>query len=112
MVAKIICFFSCCLCAYSFFAMSVGGADRTDPINFFSGDESLKDKIKDLRNYNAEMSRMYKLWGLSLILVGVLFFVLPMLASLITVCVVGIASSIVAYKTYKTILKKYSREVV
>ena len=112
MLAKFICFFSCCLCAYGFFAMGVGGADRTDPINYFSGDNTLKDKVKDLRNYNAEMSRMYKYWGLSWIIVGALFFVLPMLAALIAVFVAGVAGTVVTYKLYKSILKKYSQEVV
>ena len=108
MVEKFISCFSCLLIAYAFFAMGVEGKDRTDPITYYSGDDTLKVKIKDLKNYNGEMARMYKYWALSWIVVGALFFPLPMLPAIIMVFAAGTVGVIISYRTYKSILRKYS----
>ena len=108
MVGKFVCFFCCLMIAFAFFAMGVGGKDRTDPINYFSGDETLKDKVNDLKSYNAEMSRMYKYWALSWIFVGASFFPLSIPAGVVVLIIALGVGTIVTYRAYKNILKKYS----
>ena len=108
MVGKFICFFCCLMCAFAFYAMGFGGKERTDPINYFSGDESLKDKVKDLKNYNAEMARMYRYWGLCWVVVGVLYFPLPISGGVAVMIIALGIETIVTYRVYKKILKKYS----
>ena len=108
MVGKFVCFFCCLMIAFAFFSMGFGGKDRMDPINYFSGDETLKDKVKDLKNYNAEMSRMYKYWALAWVVVGALYFPLPISAGVAVMIIALGVETIITYRVHKNILKKYS----
>ena len=44
MVGRIVALVCCLLCAFPFFVISVYNKDSSEPINFWSGDTSLKDK--------------------------------------------------------------------
>ena len=46
MVGKIIALVSCIMCALPFLIISVYNKDSKEPINFWSGDTTLKSKVK------------------------------------------------------------------
>ena len=63
MAGRIISFISYLLCAIPFWAIAKFGKDSKDPISFWSGDTSLKGKVKDVPAYNREMARVYTIYG-------------------------------------------------
>lgn len=95
------------LCALPFLIAGIFMKKGSEPINFWSGDYSLKDKVKDIPSYNAEMSALYLKYGLSFLLASVLFFFAPIAAMIIIglCCSVGV---FLVYRKYKQILGKYS----
>ncbi|MGM9940664.1 MAG: hypothetical protein ACI32N_01580 [Bulleidia sp.] len=48
----------CLLCGSAFFLCSMMGSPDT-PLAFFSGDDTLKDKLNDIPGYNHVMKRAY-----------------------------------------------------
>lgn len=56
MVGRIVGLVSCLLCAVPFLIISVYNKDSKEPINFWSGDTSLKNKVKNVQDYNKEMA--------------------------------------------------------
>ncbi len=107
MVGRIIALVSCLLCAFPFFVISVYNKDSREPIIFWSGDTSLKDKVKDVKGYNTEIAGLYKKCALFFLLTGILFIVFPIAGTVLLVfdCSVGIY---LAYRIYKGILGRYS----
>ena len=83
MVGKIIALVSCLLCAVPFLIISIYNKDSKEPINFWSGDTSLKEKVADIKGYNKEMALLYLCFD----------------------CTLGI---FLMYRVYKKILKRYS----
>lgn len=107
MAGRIVSFICFLLCAFPFFVISVYGKDSREPINFWSGDTSLKDMVKDVKSYNAEMAGLYRKCALFFLLTGFLFVVFP--AAGIVFAVFGCSAGIyLAYRIYKKILEKYS----
>ena len=107
MVGRIVALVCCLLCAFPFFVISVWGKDSSEPINFWSGDASLKDKVKNVKGYNTEMAGLYRKCALFFLLTGFLFVVFP--AAGIVFAVFGCSAGIyLAYRIYKKILEKYS----
>lgn len=51
MVGRIIGLVCCLLCAFPFFVINIYNKDSSEPIGFWSGDVSLKDKVKDIKGY-------------------------------------------------------------
>lgn len=107
MFAKILCFVCCLLCAVPFFIIGIYNKDSETPLGFWSGDASLKNKVKDVKNYNHEMANLYLKCAWVFLLTGVTFFVHVIIGIVLLVleCSVGIY---VVYRCYKKILKKYS----
>ena len=107
MIGRIVALVCCLLCAFPFFVVGVYNKDSSEPINFWSGDTSLKDKVKDIKGYNTEMVGLYKKCALFFLLTGILFVVFPIvgIGLLAFDCSVGIY---LAYRFYKEILKRYS----
>lgn len=60
MVGRIVALVCCLLCAFPFFVIGVYNKDSSEPINFWSGDTSLRDKVKDIKGYNTEIAGLYK----------------------------------------------------
>lgn len=58
MAGKMISGLVCLLCGSAFFLCSLMGSKDT-PLAFFSGDETLKDKVADIAGYNRVMKRTY-----------------------------------------------------
>ena len=92
---------------FSFLSYRFYNRDGIEPVNFRSGDTSLKDKVKDVKGYNTEMSRLYKKGALFFLLIGTLFAVFPVIGAILLIfgCPVGIY---LAYRVYKGILERYS----
>ncbi len=106
MVGRIVGLVCCLLCAFPFFVISIYNKDSSEPINFWSGDTSLKDIVKDIKGYNTEMAGLYKRCALFFLLTGILFVVFPIAGIILVVfdCSIGIYW---VYRVYKRILEKY-----
>ena len=107
MAGRIICFLSFLLCAVCFWAIAKFGKDSKDPISFWSGDTSLKDKVKNVPDYNREMATLYKKYAVAFFLAALAAVVHPLagVAIMVLDCTLGI---FLVYRTYKKILDKYS----
>lgn len=103
-IVGLVCFL---LCAFPFFVISIYNKDSSEPINFWSGDTTLKGKVKDIKGYNMEMAGLYKKCALFFLLTGILFVVFPVAGVVLLVfgCTAGIYLS---YRIYKRILERYS----
>ncbi len=106
-IGNIIGFVSCLLCAMPFYIIGIFGKGSITPINFWSGDQSLKDKIKNVSGYNLEMSKLYKAFGTAFIVCGISWFISNILGvvSIFLICTVGFY---IVYKRYKKILQEFS----
>lgn len=92
---------------FSFFALSIYNKDSDEPINFWSGDTSLKDKVKDVKSYNMEMAGLYRNCAVFFLLNGILLVIFPIAGIVLLVlgCSVGIY---LAYRVYRGILERHS----
>lgn len=68
----IIGFVSCLMCAFPLFVIAHYEKDNREPIVFWTGDKSLKEKVKDVKGYNQEMSKLYKRCALTFVIIGVI----------------------------------------
>lgn len=107
MVGRIIAFVSCFMCAVPFLIISIYNKESREPINFWSGDTTLKEKVKNVAAYNREMAVLYKKCALAFLLTGVGFVVFPVVGVVLLCfdCTLGIY---LMYRSYKNILQKYS----
>ena len=48
-----------------------------EPINFWSGDTTLKSKVKNVYKYNRKMALLYKKCAMAFWITGLAFLVLP-----------------------------------
>ena len=106
MIGGIIGFVSCLMCAVPFVIISVYGKDSMDPINFWSGDTTLKAKVSNVADYNKEMAALYKKCAIAFLVTGVGFMMMTGLGMVMLAfdCTFGIY---LAYRCYKKILGKY-----
>ena len=112
MPGRIIGCFCCILCALPFLYLAWEGKQKNAaPLAFWSGDNSLKDKIKDSPAYNTEMSRLYKLVAYAFALAGIFCLIFPPIgvALIILESTAGIYP---IWRVYKTILKKHSSDTI
>jgi len=107
MVGRIIGLVSCLLCAFPFFIISVYSRDSKEPINFWSGDTTLKSKVKDVNKYNKEMCGLYKKCAIAFLAAGIGFVIMPF-AGVIMICIDCTLGIYFAYRSYKKILDVYS----
>ena len=106
MAGRIICAVSFLLCAVCFWAIAKFGKDSKDPISFWSGDASLKGKVKDVPAYNREMAKVYTIYGWAYFAAAVGGAIYPMVGvAMMLLALVGI---VFVYRAYKKILAKYS----
>ncbi|MDO4501029.1 MAG: hypothetical protein Q4B60_07145 [Erysipelotrichaceae bacterium] len=95
------------LCAAPFYLLGSPVKENAEPIVFFSGDDSLKDKIKDIPSYNKEMSKLYKQYSF-IFLLGAIFAFIKLEIGTIILFLNVILGTYLVYKRYKSIFKKYS----
>ena len=107
MVERIVGLIACIMCAIPFLIISRYGRSSRTPIPFWSGDTSLKSKLKDVQGYNEQMVKLYGKCALAFVITGVCFFFLEWLgiSLLIFDCSLGIY---IVYRCYKKILAQYS----
>ena len=106
MAGRIISFISYMLCAIPLWAIAKFGKDGRDPISFWSGDTSLKGKVKDVAAYNREMAKVYTIYGWAYFAAAVGGVIHPIAGVLILA--LDLIAIIFVYRAYKKILSKYS----
>lgn len=106
MIGRIIGLVACLLCAFPFFVLS-GDKNSGEPLQFWSGDRTLKEKVRNVPEYNREMAMLYKKCAIAFLLTGIGFLILPLLGVILVCfdCTLGIW---LAYRSYKKILAAYS----
>lgn len=107
MIGRIIGFFSCAMCALAFWAIASMGKDGKTPISFWSGDNSLKEKIRDVKVYNGKMAALYKKYALSFLVSGAGFFIHPIVGAVL-ISLVSLFGISIVYIQYKKYLDQYS----
>ena len=107
MVGRIVGLVSCLMCTIPFLIISVYNKDSKEPINFWSGDTSLKSKVKNVGEYNKKMAVLYKQCAAAFLVSGIGFMITPYLgvAMICFDCTIGIY---LLYRNYKRILEEYS----
>lgn len=106
MFGRIVGFIACIMCAFPFFVISTYNKDSKDPITFWSGDNTLKSKVKNVQRYNNEMALLYKKCAIAFLITGFGFLVVPFIGVLLLCfdCTLGIY---LVYRCYKKILGLY-----
>lgn len=107
MVEKVICFICCLFCAFPFLIIGYYDKGSTEPIGFWSGDTSLKKKVKDIKNYNKEMANLYLYCALAFMITGIIAFI-HVISAYICIALESTLGIYLVWKKYKSILKKYS----
>lgn len=108
MVERIIGMFCCLLCAWPFFIVSYFNKDSKEPMGFWTGDaKKIKSMVKNVKDYNCEMSHLYAKCSLAFVITGILFLIDTILgvAGVVFDCTAGIY---IVWRLYKNILSKYS----
>ena len=108
-VGQVIYCFCCLTCAFAFILIPLLNKETKEPISFWSCDASLKDKVKDVENYNKEMTKLYLCYGSCYVVAALIVFI----SFTISVVILSVSMTIgifVVYKIYKRILNKYSIE--
>jgi len=107
MFGKIVGLITCIMCAFPFFVIATYNKDSKDPITFWSGDITLKSKVKNVQKYNSEMALLYKKCSIAFLITGIGFLVAPVVGMLMLCfdCTLGIY---LVYRGYKKILNLYS----
>lgn len=106
-LGQIIYCFCCLACALAFILIPLLNKETNEPIGFWSGDTSLKDKVNDVKEYNKEMSKLYMYYGLCYVVISLLVFISFTVSVILLIFGMTIGIFIV-YKIYKRILNKYS----
>lgn len=106
MAGRIIGFICYFMCAAAFWTIAKFGKDSKDPISFWSGDTSLKGKIKDVPAYNREMARVYTIYGWAYFAAAVGGAIHPIAG--VVIMLADLVAIFFVYRAYKKILSKYS----
>ena len=107
MVGQVIGMICSILCGIPFLVIPRLEVFKNKPINFWSGDNSLNEKVKNIDKYNKEMGILYTLYGLVFI-IGRIFFLFFPLVALIIIISNSTLGILIVYLVYKSIIKKYS----
>lgn len=107
MLADVVLFASCLLCALAFFFMTVIGEKYGKPIGFRHGSGSHNDKIKDIPCYNADMSVLYRVWAAAWMIIALLALFFPRVGLVLALTNL-FAGLYIIYHFYKRIVRKYS----
>ena len=107
MVGRIVGLISCVMCAIPFLIIAIYNKDSKEPINFWSGDTTLKGKVKNVKDYNREMALLYKRCSIAFLIAGIGFIVTP-IVGIVLVCLNCTLGIHLMYKNYRRILSLYS----
>lgn len=106
MFERVVGLISCLLCAFPFLIIAICNKDSREPINFWSGDNTLKERVKNIPEYNREMACLYKKCAIAFFLSGIGFLIFPSLG-VIMICFDCTFGIYIVYRGYKKILGKY-----
>ena len=106
MAGRIISFICYMLCAIPFWTIAKFGKDGKDPISFWSGDTSLKGKVKDVPAYNQEMATVYTIYGWAYFAAAIGGAIHPIAG--VAIMALDLIAIIFVHRAYKKILRKYS----
>ncbi len=106
MAGRIISFICYMLCAIPFWVIAKYGKDSKDPMSFWTGDTSLKSKVKDVAAYNREMAKVYTIYGWAYFAAAVGGVIHPIAG--VAILVLALVGIVFVYRAYKKILAKYS----
>ena len=95
------------LCAAPFYALAMGRDDPRNPIPFWSGDDTLRDKLGDIPAYNREMAALYTRFAGALLADALIAAVWPGAGFMLLIAILA-AGLFLIYRRYKTLLKKYA----
>lgn len=105
-VACILWFLSTWGCAGIFY-LAGGFAKHADyPVHFYAGDEIPKENCKDIPAYNKELSHIWNMYSLPLLVTGITFIWFPVISA-VAMGVSMLAGGIWLVKKYRKIAKKY-----
>lgn len=107
MVGRIIGLVSCLMCAVPFLIISVYGKDSKEPINFWSGDKTLKSKVINICEYNKEIAVLYRKCAIAFLITGI-GCMITLYAGVIMICFDCTFGIYLVYRSYKKILNQYS----
>lgn len=107
MVGRIVGLTSCVMCAIPFLTIAIYNKDSKEPINFWSGDTTLKGRVKNVKDYNREMALLYKRCFIAFLIAGIGFIVTP-IVGVVLICLDCTLGIYLMYKNYKRILNLYS----
>ena len=79
---RIVGFAVCILCALPFYLLALTGGKCDLPLAFCAGDDTLKDKIRNVSAYNQEMSRLYLLSAVAFAAAALGFLIHPLSGAL------------------------------
>ncbi len=107
MFGRIVGLIACIMCAFPFLIISIYNKDSKEPINFWSGDTTLKSKVINVPEYNKEMASLYKKCSVAFFITGICFLIVPIIGVIMVCfdCTIGIY---LVYRNYKRILSLYS----
>ena len=107
MLGRILGLISFLMCAFPFLVIGVFNKDSREPFTFWSGDATLKSKVKNVAEYNEEMAVLYKKCAIAFVISGVGWFISPVVGVIMICfdCTLGIW---LVYKRYRKILDLYS----
>lgn len=106
MAGRLISFICYMLCAIPFWVIAKYGKDSKDPMSFWTGDTSLKGKVKDVAAYNREMAKVYTIYGWAYFAAAVGGVIHPIVG--VAILVLALVGIVFVYRAYKKILSKYS----
>ena len=107
MAGRIVGLVSCLLCALPFLIISIYNKNSEEPINFWSGDTTLKSKVKNVCDYNREMAMLYKKCAIAFLIAGI-GFLLGSVIGVTMLCLDCTVGMYLVYRKYKKIWKLYS----
>lgn len=107
MLGEIIGFVSCLMCAVPFLIIGMYNKESKEPINFWSGDTTLKSKVKHVGEYNKEMACLYKKCALAFLVTGI-GCLIRLEVGIVLLCFDCTLGIYLVYRSYKKILSRYS----
>lgn len=97
------------MCAMPFLVIGYFSKTSSQPLGFFTGDNTIKDKVGNVPEYNKEMSAKFFRFGLALLIPVVASAIYP-IAGVILECVVCVVGCIWLYIWHKKLLEKYKKQ--
>ena len=95
------------LCAAPFYALAMGRDDPRTPIPFWSGDDTLRDKLGDIPAYNREMAALYTRFAGVLLANALIAGVWPGASFVLLIAELAVGLFLI-HRRYRALLAKYS----